>query len=88
MRNEDYNRINIICAPFDSVTMPSLEVATLKACLKKASIQVSVDVLYTEYMLLLGGVLYNKLYTTIIGEAVFSALLFPDNMQNLKDELS
>lgn len=88
MGNKGFNKIHIICAPFDSITMPSLEVATLKSCLKKNSIQVSVDVLYSEYMLLLGRVLYDKLYSTIIGDAVFSALLFPDNMQNLKNKLS
>ena len=82
------SNLRIICAPFAQLSLPSYDIAVLKAYLERAGIDVSVEMAYLEYAVYLGGKLYQSLYTSRIGDAVFSALLFPENRDRMMTELN
>ena len=80
--------LRLICAPFAQLSLPSYDVAVLKAYLQRAGIEVAIDTTYLEYAVQLGGELYQSLYSSTLGDAVFSALLFPENRERLIKEFA
>lgn len=80
-------RVYIISAPFSYLTMPSLEIASLKAQLSEREIVVSVDLIDAAYAQCIGCSVYATLHQSILGDAVFAALLFPDNLKVLAEEI-
>lgn len=81
-------RIHIISVPFEHLTMPSVDIATLKSCLQSNGVDVVVDVLYPKYAAFIGGAVYGQLQNSIVGDAVFSSLLFPQYADALKEKIS
>jgi len=88
MRYAFIKRLRIISAPFEPLTMPSVDVATLKACLNEKGVPVEVDVLCPKYAVYIGDEQYSLLLNSILGDAVFSALLYPSNVPALKQMLA
>lgn len=78
--------LRLICAPFAQLYLPSYDVAVLKKALQLAGISVEVDMLYLEYAVSLSGETYHALYSSTLGDAIFSWLLFPENRERLLAE--
>ena len=80
------NDLRLICAPFAQLYLPSYDTAVLKKTLQLAGISVEVDMLYLEYAVRLKGEAYQSLYSSSLGDAIFSWLLFPENRERLLAE--
>ena len=76
--------IRIVCAPFTHITLPSYDVSAIKALLSANGLVSLVDVLYMDFAVELGGAVYSILHQTVLGDAVFAALLFPENACGIK----
>lgn len=79
------NKIHSICPPFSYLTMPPYDIASAKALLEKYGINMTVDLLYFDYAVELGGSIYNTLHDSLGCDLIFSALLFPENKVRLLD---
>lgn len=64
--------------------MPPYDIASIKAYLSENGVNVMTHMLHIKYASYIGGEMYKKLHTTLGGEMIFSALLFPDNASRLK----
>lgn len=80
------NDLRLICAPFAQLYLPSYDTAVLKKTLQLAGISVEIDMLYLEYAVRLKGEAYQSLYSSSLGDAIFSWLLFPENRERLLAE--
>ena len=80
------NDVRLICAPFAQLYLPSYDTAVLKRSLQLAGVSVEVDMLYLKYAVCLGGDAYQSLYSSSLGDVIFSLLLFPENRTRLLDE--
>ena len=78
-------KIHSICTPFSYLTLPSYDIASIKAFLVNNNVEMSVDMMYMRYAEYVGGELYSLLHEKGGGELVFSALLFPGNRSRLYD---
>lgn len=80
--------VNIICVPYNYLSLPSLDMAVLKACLTQKGIDSKVHHMDIAYALHIGGDTYLDLRDSLLGDAIFSAILFPDNQDRVKAALS
>ena len=78
-------KFRIYSMPFEPLTMPSVDIATLKACLEEKQIPVEVNVICAKFAEFIGPQAYqNLLNSPILGDAVFAGLLFPSNVSEIK----
>ncbi|SHN83482.1 radical SAM protein [Desulfitobacterium chlororespirans] len=82
--NDTTKKIHILCVPFTSLTMPSLEISTLKAVLKEHDVDAEILTPFYDYACSLGGDVYCRISESIVGQAIFSALLFPHHQPALE----
>lgn len=63
--------------------MPPFDVANIKSYLSHFGVDVNVDVLFLRYAVNIGGDNYQQLQNSTVGDAIFSALLFPENRERV-----
>ena len=88
MPETSYKNVRLVSAPFNYLTLPSMEVAILSAWLKPLVHNTKVDLLDIDYACQIGGTAYEKAHQSVIGDAVFASILFPSHCPSIKKALA